>query len=700
MDKYIGKRLDGKYEIHELIGVGGMAYVYKAYDRVGDRWVAIKILKEEFSNNSDFLRRFRNEAKAITLLSHPNIVGVYDVSFGDQIQYIVMEYIDGITLKQYIEQEGTIRWQEALHFTTQILLALEHAHEKGIIHRDIKPQNIMLLRDGTIKVADFGIARFLQSETQTMTDKAIGSVHYIAPEQARGDYITNKADIYSVGVMLYEMLTGKLPFTADNAVSVALMQLQAKPAMPREVNPSIPKGLEQITMRAMEKNPVDRFQSAGEMLDDIEAFRRNPNMVFHYGPAQIGGAYNGARSMEAYDNSTRFPASYNDNYEYEEELVRSRKSAKSAMVVKGVVAAVVLVALFVGAIWLLNNWDEITTPEVAQEIEMPQLVGKLYTDVLADEELTENFQFTTTEGNDPEKQPGEILNQDPKAGIMVKKGRQVELLINGSVEKTDVPDVKNYSSADAIALLKEFGLEAKIEDVADDEIEVGYVVGTDPQAGEQVDVGTVVTLRVSKGPDDKKVKVPDNLVGDLVYNVTALLEDQGFTIGSVNYDDTSTEPKDTVLSVNPSSGTEVSEGATIDLVVSSGKGATKELSYSISLPAGVSQDVTVKVYRNGTMERTDTVNPSYTGTYSLSFTGTSGTDAVVVTLDDQEYMYLNFDYDNQTVTVTQTIPFQPQTSSGGEEEPSSSSTEEEEPSSGTEDFSSSDETSGDEGWTE
>ena len=380
--------------------------------------------------------------------------------------------------------------------------------------------------------------------------------------------------------------------------------------------------------------------------------------------------------------------------------MRSRKSAKSAMVVKGVVAAVVLVALFVGAIWLLNNWDEITTPEVAQEIEMPQLVGKLYTDVLADEELTENFQFTTTEGNDPEKQPGEILNQDPKAGIMVKKGRQVELLINGSVEKTDVPDVKNYSSADAIALLKEFGLEAKIEDVADDEIEVGYVVGTDPQAGEQVDVGTVVTLRVSKGPDDKKVKVPDNLVGDLVYNVTALLEDQGFTIGSVNYDDTSTEPKDTVLSVNPSSGTEVSEGATIDLVVSSGKGATKELSYSISLPAGVSQDVTVKVYRNGTMERTDTVNPSYAGTYSLSFTGTSGTDAVVVTLDDQEYMYLNFDYDNQTVTVTQTIPFQPQTSSGGEEEPSSSSTEGEEPSSGTEDSSSSDETSGDEGWTE
>lgn len=209
MDKYIGKRLDGRYEIHELLGVGGMAYVYKAYDNIEKRWVAIKILKEELAGNSDFLRRFRNESKAIAVLSHPNIVKVYDVSFGDRIQYIVMEYIDGITLKQYIEQQGEIKWREALYFTVQILRALQHAHEKGIIHRDIKPQNIMLLEDGTIKVTDFGIARFSQAETQTMTDKAIGSVHYIAPEQARGGYINDKADIYSVGVMLYEMLTGQ-----------------------------------------------------------------------------------------------------------------------------------------------------------------------------------------------------------------------------------------------------------------------------------------------------------------------------------------------------------------------------------------------------------------------------------------------------------------------------------------------------------
>lgn len=420
MDKFVGKRLDGKYEIHNLIGVGGMAYVYRAYDRVEDRWVAIKILKEEFSDNSDFLRRFRNEAKAITLLSHPNIVEVFDVSFGDRLQYIVMEYIDGVTLKQYIEQERTLRWDEALHFTIQILLALEHAHEKGIIHRDIKPQNVMLLQDGTIKVTDFGIARFSQSETQTMTDKAIGSVHYIAPEQARGDFITDKADIYSVGVMLYEMITGRLPFMADNAVSVALMQLQAKPVMPRDLNPSLPLGLEQITMKAMEKNPVDRFQSAGEMLDDIDRFRRNPGMVFHYDIQSGRQNYDSPRNVE-----TRFTPNYNDSYEYEEEYVRSQRGARGAMVVKGVMAAAIIIALTVGAVWLLNNWENLLNPKEDEQLKMPQLVGKLYEEVLANPEYSENFTFKTTEGNNPDLRPGEIMNQTPGAGLLVKKGREL-----------------------------------------------------------------------------------------------------------------------------------------------------------------------------------------------------------------------------------------------------------------------------------
>ena len=285
MDKYLGKRLDGRYEIKEIIGVGGMACVYKAYDTIDDRIVSVKILKDEYMANEEFTRRFKNESKAIAILSHPNIVKVYDVSFGERFQYIVMEYIDGITLKEYIDQQKEIKWKEAVHFTVQILRALQHAHDKGIIHRDIKPQNIMLLPDGTIKVTDFGIAQFSRQETRMNTNgenKAIGSVHYISPEQARGEITDEKADIYSVGVMLYEMLTGCLPFEADNAVSVAIMQLQSEPKKPSEINPQIPEGLEEITLKAMQKDPQARYQSAAEMLYDIDEFKRNPSIHFEY----------------------------------------------------------------------------------------------------------------------------------------------------------------------------------------------------------------------------------------------------------------------------------------------------------------------------------------------------------------------------------------------------------------------------------
>ncbi|MFR7484554.1 MAG: Stk1 family PASTA domain-containing Ser/Thr kinase [Acutalibacter sp.] len=670
MDRFIGKRLDGRYEIHELIGVGGMAYVYKAYDRVEGRWVAIKILKEEFSNNSDFLRRFRNESKAIAVLNHPNIVKVYDVSFGDQIQYIVMEFIDGITLKEYIEQEGTIRWQEAVHFTTQILMALECAHEKGIIHRDIKPQNIMLLQDGSIKVADFGIARFLQSETQTMTDKAIGSVHYIAPEQASGDYITDKADIYSVGVMLYEMLTGKLPFVADNAVSVALMQLQAKPVMPRELNPSIPRGLEQITMRAMEKNPVDRFQSAGEMLDDLDEFRRNPNIVFHYDLQTANARYDASRSMEAYDASRQAPA-YNDDYEYEEELVRSRRSAKGAMVVKGVLAAAIIVGLAVAVIYFLNYWNN--RPEAGDDLlEMPNLVGQLYEDVIANEEYAD-FNIQVREGNDPDLQPGEIMNQDPAAGIMVKKDADVELLVNGGVGQVEVPDVvtDHMTLEEARQAIEDAGLHSHAENVADDEVEVGRVISTNPEPGTMVDSGSTVTLRVSTGPAEEMVTVPDGLVGDTLANVSVKLEEAGLLVGKINRDDTSTLTVDTVISLSPNEGSEISKGSTVDITVSSGKGATKTLSTSIPLPSSVSEDITLEVYRNGTKVTTDTVNPAYGSSYSLSFTGTSGSETVVVTLNSQTYMELQFDFDTQSVQVTRTYEFIP--AGGGDSESSSSS---------------------------
>ena len=483
MDKYIGKRLDGRYEIHELIGQGGMAYVYRAYDRIENRWVAIKILREELSDNSDFLRRFRNESKAIAVLSHPNIVKVYDVSFGDRIQYIVMEYVDGITLKQYIEQQGEIKWREALYFTVQILQALQHAHERGIIHRDIKPQNIMLLEDGSIKVMDFGIARFTQAETQTMTDKAIGSVHYIAPEQARGGHINDKADIYSVGVMLYEMLTGQLPFVADNAVSVAIMQMQAEPTPPTRINPSIPKGLEEITMHAMEKNPAQRFPSAADMLEDIERFRRNPEMVFNYGD-QVDHAY--ARGTSIYDTAGSRQQDYNDNYEYEEEYVRSKNGAKASMVVTGIVAAVVVVGLVVGGIFLWNYFRN-NTDTSSDEVIVPTFTGMIYETEIKDNAEYADFEFEIVEGNQPSQPAGVVLNQNPQAGMTVKRGKTITLTVNGgTLEQIIVEDVTGDSQQDAYDTLEALGLSPRIQAVADDETAVGYVVRTDPAAGSTV----------------------------------------------------------------------------------------------------------------------------------------------------------------------------------------------------------------------
>lgn len=663
MDKYIGKRLDGRYEIHELLGVGGMAYVYKAYDNIEKRWVAIKILKEELAGNSDFLRRFRNESKAIAVLSHPNIVKVYDVSFGDRIQYIVMEYIDGITLKQYIEQQGEIKWREALYFTVQILRALQHAHEKGIIHRDIKPQNIMLLEDGTIKVTDFGIARFSQAETQTMTDKAIGSVHYIAPEQARGGYINDKADIYSVGVMLYEMLTGQLPFVADNAVSVAIMQMQAEPTPPSRINPSIPKGLEEITMHAMEKNPAQRFPSAADMLEDVERFRRNPEIVFHYGE-QVDRAYAGT-SADIYGNvqQNAAPQKYNDNYEYEEEYVRSQNSNRASKIIVGIVAAVVFVAIvaaIVGVSSLINRANSgsgflsflpgfSTSSTTSDEIVLPNFVGRIYASDIEGNSEYADLTFEITYGNVPSKQPGEVLRQTPAAGMTVKKGKTVSLTVNGEAEQVVVEDVKGYKQQDAYDALKALNLSPKIQAVADDDTAVGYVVKTDPAAGSTVSTGTTVTIYVSSGPSKESAVIP-NIVGYQYSAAKEELEAAGFVV-TAEYDDESDKDENTVLSVSPNEGEKAKKGSVVTVTVSSGKGAQKDVYYDIPLPGGVSDDLTMKIYVDGTLIETRTVNPSTSPYSNMTFTG-KGRANLVITLNDQQYITAEIDYTTQSINVT------------------------------------------------
>lgn len=670
MDKYLGKRLDGRYEMHELIGVGGMAYVYKAYDNQEKCWVAIKILKDEFAENTEFLKRFRNESRAIAVLSHPNIVKVYDVSFGDRIQYIVMEYIEGITLKDYISHNGALPWKETVHFTTQILRALQHAHSKGIVHRDIKPQNIMLLKSGAIKVTDFGIARFSQSETQTVTDKALGSVHYIAPEQAKGEFTSDKADIYSVGVMMYEMLTGQLPFEADNAVSVAIMQLQAEPIKPRSINPQIPVGLEEITMKAMEKNPSMRFQSAGQMLSDIERFKLNPNLTFGYSFQQDFGA---TRQIDIYDDvrpvakqSRPQPApAYGDDYEYEVELEKSKKHAKGSMVVTGIITAVIIAAVCFGIYFVftwLNNQDE----KESDQVLLPNFVGMNYANEIEGNSKYSDFTFVIAEAYDKDKEAGVVLKQNPNSGIEVKKGKEITLTINKdpTADKTPIvlTDYSGSSQTDAYNALRDLGLTPKIESIYDDQTAAGYVVKTDPAAGETVYTGDTVTLVVSKGAEGTQTSVP-NIIGFPLYQAQSLLEQSNLAVGDITYDEDSDKDADTVLSCSPDVNAKVDEGTKINLVVAKGKKKEKTVPASFQMPSGVNQDLELKVYVDGELVTTATINPSYSSVYDTSFVGKEGTKSIVVALNGQEYIKATVDFDNENVTVDSQNQFVPDTSS-------------------------------------
>ena len=647
MDKYTGKRLDGRYEIHELLGVGGMAVVYRAYDTIDDRMVAIKILKDEFAGNSDFLRRFRNESKAIAVLSHPNIVKVYDVSFGDRIQYIVMEYVDGITLKQYLDQhkETAVPWKEALHFTTQILWALQHAHEKGIVHRDIKPQNIMLLQDGTIKVMDFGIARFARSETRTMTDKAIGSVHYIAPEQARGDVTDERADIYSVGVMLYEMLTGRLPFEADNAVSVAIMQLQANPTLPRDINPDIPEGLQEITMKAMQKAPSQRYQSAAEMLQDIETFRRNPAVRFDYKYFVDDTPTRYVNAIENVKGSTG-PLSYNDDYEYEEDLGKKKGSKKTKMILAGIGTAFLIMLVILGVFFIVNQNNQSAGEE--DTVVVPNFIGMVYQDEILNNEEYADFTFTLQEGNDPEQDPGVVLQQSPNEGIEVKKGREIVLTINQGDEPVKIPEVAGMTEEDAVETLRNMDLIPKVVTVMDEEVGQGYVIETDPAEGSEVDAGSQVTVYVSGGPEEN-ISVPA-VIDKSLDAARAEIIAAGLTVGELIPQDDSDKPANTVIETNPLPGVKVASGTKVDITYSSGQQSVKTVEVFLALP-DISNDIDVKVYVDGKLDndQSGTINPNATsnpGLYTLTFEGTSGTQTLQVTLDGQNYATFTLDFDS------------------------------------------------------
>ncbi len=660
MDKYTGKRLDGRYEIHEVIGVGGMAVVYRAYDTIDDRTVAVKILKDEFSQNAEFLRRFRNESKAIAILSHPNIVKVYDVSIGDRIQYIVEEYIDGITLKEYLDQQKQIKWKEALHFIVQILRALEHAHGKGIVHRDIKPQNIMLLQDGTIKVTDFGIARFSHNETRTMTDKAIGSVHYIAPEQARGDYTDEKTDIYSVGVMLYEMLTGRLPFEADNAVSVAIMQLQTDPKPLRDIDSTIPEGLEEITLKAMQKDPKQRYQSAAEMLRDIEEFRRNPSARFQYKyfidekPTKYIDAIGSTKNTEQ--------PYYNDNYDYVEEADHApakKKKRKSLFIIAGIAAAFLIVVIAIAIFAFTKGNGSKPT-----DIPMPNFVGKMYNDVVNSSSPSYSFKFKKEDKADADHPVGTILSQTPKANITVKSNADVTLVVSSGGEKVSMPDLTNKSKDEATAALDGLGLKYTISTVADDNISEGSVVSTDPVAGTQVAKGSGVKVYVSSGKVDQKVAVPD-VSGDTLSDAESKIIAAGLTVGQKKYEDDSGKAKDIVLSTDPLNGVKADKGTKVNLTVSSGNASSKAVDVYVDLPKGVSHDIVLRAYLDGSLDKTLTVNSTYNPTTQLTYSNYTGTHSLVITLDNSKYRIYTLNFNTGKPKLENSYPYNSGSSGNG-----------------------------------
>ncbi|MEG1718705.1 MAG: protein kinase, partial [Clostridia bacterium] len=426
MDKYIGKELNGRYVINEIIGIGGMAVVYKAYDKLVDRVVAVKILKEEFVENSQFRKRFSNESRVISMMSHVNIVDIYDVNLEGDLQYIVMEYVDGINLKEFMNKKGVLSASEALFFVSQILSALTHAHERGIVHRDIKPHNIMLIRDGTVKVGDFGIARAAKFDTVTMTDKAIGSVHYISPEQASGVKTDEKSDIYSVGVLLYEMVTGKLPFEGDTPVTVALMQVQAKPKLPSEIIPDIKRGLEEIIMKAMAKNPENRYQTALEMSNDIEKFKENPDIIFGYNlfieesPTMVMDAVGAIKTPD-------------------------KKKAGFMPIVLGIVTALVFFAVGIGIVLFVGSRDENSA-----KIDVPMLVGENYNDIINNKKYPSFKIIDSGKGEFSDKyEAGIITAQDIENGTKVSKNSTITVDISKGIATSTVPDVIGLTETQA-----------------------------------------------------------------------------------------------------------------------------------------------------------------------------------------------------------------------------------------------------------
>lgn len=579
MDKYIGKMLDGRYEIIELIGSGGMANVYKAKCHRLNRMVAVKILKSDMAENEEIRRRFRDESRAVAQLSHANIVSVYDVSSSGDTEYIVMELIDGITLKQYMERRGQMDWRESLHFIIQIMRALEHAHSRGIIHRDIKPQNIMVLRDGSVKVADFGIA-CLQNNAQTLTQDALGSVHYISPEQARGEHIDARSDIYSAGVVLYEMLTGRLPFEGDTAVSVAIQHLSSVPLAPSEIREDVPKGLELICMKAMCADINKRYASATAMLEDLESFRKNPDIDMEYIREELKEKEN--TEATRYISKKELSEAVRNKKEKEKDELAAEKQEKTGIAgtkdEKKRMA--IIIGAFAGALLLIfliftlifngfgggGDSSGHKVPDIrgmtVEEAEKLEGIKGIFT-----------IEVVGTKENSKYKD-GEIISQDPSEGTLRKNNLTIQVYVCAKVEKSYMPTVLNMSESEAKSILNNMslGLNIQVQDKPSDTVAKGLVAATSPAAGAEIRQGNTVIIYISSGREIKPVTVP-NFVGMTEEKANLEAQKLGLVVGasSSEYSD---KPAGTVIRQSISATTEAKTGDNIYFTISLGPNNT------------------------------------------------------------------------------------------------------------------------------
>ena len=573
MDQYIGKVLDNRYEIIELIGTGGMANVYKAKCHLLNRLVAVKILKSDLAQDEEFRRRFQDESRAVAMLSHPNIVAIYDVSRGSDLDYIVMELIDGITLKQYMERRGQMDWREALHFMTQIIKALSHAHSRGIIHRDIKPQNIMILRDGTVKVADFGIA-CLSNTAQTLTQEALGSVHYISPEQATGARPDARSDLYSAGVVLYEMLTGRLPFEGDSAVSVAIQHLNSIPLSPREINPDVPEALELICMKAMASDISKRYASADEMLADLEKFRKDPNVDLNFVLQDLRSSEN-SEPTRMIDTSSvrelqRKQKATSEDAQEEDEEPEDEAPRKTWL---KILLPLIAVALIIGLGVMIRN----SLQNTGTIYQTPNLLGKTMEEAMGLDGIKDGTWKIQQAGEkvSEEYAKGQIIEQSPEPGKEKKSDLVITVYISSGPDMEVMPDLVKKEQRIASMQLSNLGLalQIQIEEVYDDDVAEGYVISTKPEKGTELKQGDSITLVCSKGPQPVTVAVPDFVTRD-IDTVQTWLDSLGLKIGHVE-EQFSSEPAGQVIHQSVDVGTLLEKGSSIDFIVS--KGEEREL---------------------------------------------------------------------------------------------------------------------------